>query len=287
MSSTCSSSWCECLRGLRAAWPLDVALDVVTRSIATHECPAELDRGVVGGERDAFDEEGRRAAALAQQARLARAQEDRLQGLAGTDDGGPVARRHELVERGVLEVAGEQSREPLGRQVDLLEQVWLTAGEAEALEIQRGRAGLEAQGRRDTHRRRLGAGGDQARLRIEATLLHLVGEAGTARDVALQARSKDVRAASAGALDAALLGELAQGAADGDQADAVLPSQLALRGQAIARLPRAIVQRSAQVEVDLVVHGDRTERNAETGGHCGGRFLRRLGEDQGCADRDC
>src|SRR5688500_9209163 len=118
MSSTCSSSWCECLRGLRAAWPLDVALDVVARSVATDECPAELDRGVVTGERDAFDQERCRAAALAQQAGLARAQEDRLQGLAGADDRGPVARRHELVQGGVLEIAGEESREALGRQVD-------------------------------------------------------------------------------------------------------------------------------------------------------------------------
>src|SRR5215204_6294296 len=183
MSSTRSSSWCQRFRATRAVRPLDVALDVVARSIAADECPPELDRGVVAGERDAFDQECCRAAALAQQARLARAQVDRLQGLAGANDGSPVPRRHELVQRGVLEIAGEESREPLGRQVDLLEQVWLTAGEAEALEIQRGRAGLEAQGGPDAHGRRLGPGGDQARLRIEAALLHLVGEAGTARDV--------------------------------------------------------------------------------------------------------
>ena len=109
---------------------------------------------------------------------LARPEEDRLEGLAGADDGGPVARRQQLVQRVVLEIAGEQAREPLGRQVDLLEQVRLAAGEAEPLEVERRRAGLQVERRRRPLTGRLGPGRDQARLRVEAALLHLVGEAG-------------------------------------------------------------------------------------------------------------
>src|SRR5688572_7717253 len=156
MSSTRSSSWCERLRW-RAGRPLDVALDVVARAIAADEGPAELDRRVVGGERDTFDQERGRAAALAQQAGLASSQEDRFQGLPSADDGRVVTGRHDLVQRGVLQVAGEETRKPLGREMDLLEEIRLTPGESEPLEIERRGPRLEAQRRRDGHGRGLGA----------------------------------------------------------------------------------------------------------------------------------
>ena len=156
--------------------------------------------------------------------------------------------------------------------MDLLEEVRLAARQSEPLEVQRRRARLEAQRRGDRNRGRLGPGGDQAGLGVQAALLHLVREAGAAGDVALQARSEDERAASAGPLDAPLLGELPERPADGDQADAVVASQLTLRREAIARLPRPVVQGFAQVEIDLVVHRDGAEREAETG-HRGWRLL--------------
>ena len=82
------------------------------------------------------------------------AEQDRLERLAGPDDAGPVALGEEVVERVVLEVRGEQAREPLGRQVDLLEEQRLAAGEPEPLDVQRRRAGLEVRARSRRPRRR-------------------------------------------------------------------------------------------------------------------------------------
>ena len=107
---------------------------------------------------------------LVEEAGLSSPEEDGLEGLAGANDLGRVARGQQLVQRAVLEVAGQQAREPLGRQVDLLEQVGLAAGQAQPFEIQGRRAGLQLEGRGDGHRRRLGPGGDQARLGIQAAL---------------------------------------------------------------------------------------------------------------------
>ena len=65
--------------------------------------------------------------------------------------------------------------------------------------------------------------------------------------------------------DALLADELVQRAADGDQAAAVPLRELPLRGYLVARPPVAAVQRPAQVEIDLVVQGDRTQLEPETG----------------------
>src|SRR6187549_233481 len=102
MSPVRSSSWCHDFHGLRADGPLDDAFDVVARAIAPNVGPPELDRRVVGGERDALDEEGGGSDALAEQPGLPPWQEDRLQRLARAHDRRPIARCHQLVERGML-----------------------------------------------------------------------------------------------------------------------------------------------------------------------------------------
>jgi hypothetical protein len=66
----------------RPARPDDDAFHVVARPIAADERPAEFDRRAVDGRRDALDEQRRRSGADAEQARLAGAQQDRLERLA-------------------------------------------------------------------------------------------------------------------------------------------------------------------------------------------------------------
>ena len=69
------------------------------------------------------------SSSLIQEAGLSSPEEDGLEGLARAHDLGRVARGQQFVERAVLEVACEQPREPLGGQVDLLEQIWVAAGQ--------------------------------------------------------------------------------------------------------------------------------------------------------------
>src|SRR3954451_15444767 len=75
----------------------DVPLHVVAGTVAADVRPAELDRPVVGGRGDAFDEEGRDPAALGEQTGLARFQQHGLETLTSPGDARPIA----LVEHGV------------------------------------------------------------------------------------------------------------------------------------------------------------------------------------------
>ena len=68
--------------------PVDLAFDVVAGAVAADVRAAELDRRPVRGERDALDEQGRRAATLTEEAGLSSPEEDGLEGLAGADDAG-------------------------------------------------------------------------------------------------------------------------------------------------------------------------------------------------------
>ena len=230
---------------------------------------------------------------LAEQASLAGPEQDRLERLAGADDPGPVAGGQQVVQRAVLEVRREEAREPLGRQVDLLEQERLAAGDPQPLEVERRRARLDPERRRDDLAGRLGPGADQARLRVEAAVLHLLGEAERAGEVALDPRREDGRAAAAGPLDPALAGQLGERPPDGDQAAAVALGELALRREEIAGTPFAVVERRAQVQVDLVMQRDGTELESETGhrvGDLAGRSwdgLRGVARRAACATVQC
>src|SRR5690348_17031407 len=79
--------------------------DVVTGAVTAHEGPAELDRHLAVGERDALDEEGEGPGLRAQEAGLAPGQQHRLEGLADAQDRRLVALREDAVQRVVLEVA--------------------------------------------------------------------------------------------------------------------------------------------------------------------------------------
>ena len=194
----------------RPARPDDDAFHVVARPIAADVSPPEFDRRAVGGRRDALDEQRRRARRALEQARLAGAQQDGLERLAGLGDADAVALGQQVVQRAALEVRGQQAREPLGRQVDLLEQEGLAVGEAQALEVERRRPGSSPSAGGDRLPRGLGPGGDQAGLGIEAAGLHLLGEAQGAGEVDVDPRREDERAAAAGPLEPLLADELAQ-----------------------------------------------------------------------------
>ena len=64
-------------------------------------------------------------------------------------------------------------------------------------------------------------------------------------------------------LEAALAGEVAEGAADRDQAAAVALGELALGGQPVAGAPFARLDGRAQVKIDLVVERDRARQEPE------------------------
>ena len=69
---------------------------------------------------------------------------------------------------------------------------------------------------------------------------------------------QDERAATAGALDAALAHQLAERVPDGDQAAAIARRQLALGRHSVTGSPLARVERGAQVAEHLVVQWDRS-----------------------------
>ena len=165
----------------------------------------------------------------------------------------------------MLEIRGEQPREPLGRQVDLLEQERLTACEAKTLEIQGRRAELEIEGCSDGLTGRLRSGGDQAGRGIEPTGQHLVREATAAAEVQVEARVEDERAAAARPLDPLFASQLGERPPDRDEAAPVALGQLALGRQPVAGPPLVGIERGDQVDVDLVMERDGTELEPEAG----------------------
>jgi hypothetical protein len=165
----------------------------------------------------------------------------------------------------VLEIRSEQTREPLGRQVDLLEEERLSAGQPETLEIEGRRAELEIEGRGDSLTCRLRPSGDQARRRIESAGQHLIGEAAIATEVQVEARMENERSAPSRPLDPLLASQLRERAPDGDQAAAISLSQFAFGREPVARPPLIGIESGDQVEVDLVVERDGTELEPEAG----------------------
>ncbi len=217
-----------------------------------------------GGEGRALDEQGRRPRRAAKQSGLPGSEQHRLQGLAGPGDVGVVALGQQVVERVVLEIRCQESREPLRRQMDLLEQEWLATAQSESLDVQRGRARLELEGRCHRLTGRFRASRDQSRLRVQTAGLHLVGEAPGIREVAIDPRAEDVGAAALGPFDPLLARQLRQRAPDGDQAAAIAQRQFALRREAVAGLPVTGLEGRAQVEVDLVMQRDGADLETET-----------------------
>src|SRR3954449_619227 len=117
------------VRGPRPARANDDTFHVIARAIAPDIGPPEFDRGAIGRRRDAFDQERRRARAPAEQPRLTGTEQDRLESLTGARDVHAVSLGQHVVEGPSLEIGREQSREPLSRQGDLLEQERFTIRE--------------------------------------------------------------------------------------------------------------------------------------------------------------
>src|SRR2546425_850033 len=159
------------------AGPHDDTFDVVASPVAPDVAPGELDRLALGAERDALDEERRRPRALGEEPRLTSAQEDRLQRLARPDDAGPVADGQQVVQRAMLEVRREEARKSLRGEVDLFQQERLAVGDPQPVDVQRRRAGLDPERICDTFAGRFRPCRDEPGLRVEAAVLHLLGEA--------------------------------------------------------------------------------------------------------------
>ena len=147
--------------------------------------------------------------------------------------------------------------------MDLLEQERLAVGGPQPLDVEGRRAGRDPEGTGDALARRFRAGCHEACLRVQAAILHLLGEAHRAGKVALDPRPEDGRATAARPLQACLARQLRQGASDGDQAAAVARGELALRREEVAGSPLACVERRAEVQVDLVMKRDGTELESE------------------------
>ena len=124
-----------------------------------------------------FEEQRRRPARLAEEARLAGRRDDRLDRLAQTLDPAVVAGGEEVVQRAVLEVRGQQVGKALGRQVGLLQEQRTLSRAAQALEVERRCARGDEERGSDALRGRLEAGGQQGGPRLEAAELHLLGKA--------------------------------------------------------------------------------------------------------------
>ena len=108
-----------------------------------------------------------------------------------------------------------------------------------------------------------GPRGDDAGRRVVAQALDLLGERHRALEVEVDRRAGDERAPAARPLEAPLAGEVAEGAADRDQAAAVALGELALGGQPVAGAPFARLDGRAQVKIDLVVERDRARQEPE------------------------
>src|SRR5512147_234884 len=243
----------------------DHPFHVVAGPVATDVRPPELHRPAVGTAGDAFDQERRASPPQAQQPGLTGAEQDRLEDLARPRDADAVALGQQVVERASLEIRSEQARKPFRRQGDLLEQERLAIGQAEPLEVERRRPELDVERRGDRLAGRLGSGRHEARLRIQAASLHLLGERQVPGEVPVDPGMEDERAATAGPLQASLADELAERPPDGDEAAAVADRQVALGREPVAGLPLARVEGGLEVQVDLVVERDRAELESETG----------------------
>jgi len=106
---------------------------------------------------------------------------------------------------------------------------------------------------------------DEPRLRGVATFAHLLGKAHRAGAVEVDPRREDVGAAAPDSLDPLLAGELVEGSSNGDDRAAVAGRELALWRDSVAGLQLIGIERSLQVQVDLVMQRNRTELQAVVG----------------------
>ena len=164
----------------------------------------------------------------------------------------------------MLEVAREEPGEAGLRQEHLLEQQRLAIGHAETLEVDHGGADRDPQGLRDgtAPPARVRAVDDPGGRVVARCWSSSVNESVPSRS-SVDRRARDERSASPRPLQPTLAGEIAQRAADGDEAAPVAGGELALRRQPVPGPPLAGVERRTQVEVDLVVERDRARQEPE------------------------
>ena len=145
----------------------------------------------------------------------------------------------------------------------LLQEQGLVIRETEPLEIEDRGARFELEGGRHGHAGRFGAGGDDPGGRSHPAELHLLGEGEVTLEVAVDARVEDERASASCPLQPLLEDEIAERAPDRDQAAAVALGEVTFGRQLVARPPLTGVERSAKIQVDLVVERHRSELETE------------------------
>ena len=121
-----------------------------------------------------------------------RARGDRLQPLGRADRREVVVLAHQRVER-AREVVREQAGEALGGHPGVLQRQRLLAAEPHALQPHDRRAHRDAERLGDLARRRVLAGGEDPRARLEALALDVLGEARDAREVVHDLRAPRAR----------------------------------------------------------------------------------------------
>src|SRR5215210_1444355 len=126
-------------------------------------------------------------------------------------------------------------------------------GHAQAFEIDHRRRERELECGRHPLAGILEARRDHPRLWLIAPPPHLLGEAQRAGEVAIDWLAKDGRATSAGPFDSLFASQLAEGAADRDEAAAIPFRKLTLRRQSLAGCPLARIEGRSQILVDLVM----------------------------------
>src|SRR5688572_22237801 len=138
-----------------------------------------------------------------------------------------------------------------------LQQQRLTRREAKTLQVESRRARLELQSGGHRLSGRLGACRDDACLGSHTEPRHLLREAVRVGEVAIDARTHYMRTATGRPLKPLFAGQLIEGAANRDQAAAVVARKVTFGRESIARLVDPLIQGRLQVKVDLMMKRNR------------------------------
>ena len=189
-----------------ASWTDDDPLDVVAGPVATDEALGELDRAHRWPWRRCPRPGARAFASAGPGSRPRECATGRARATRGPGRSGVVALGEQVVERAVLEVGREQARETSADRWTCSRRRGSPARDSQALHVERRRARLDPERLGDTLAGDSWPSRHEPRLRLQAAVRHLLGEAQRFPEVALDPRSEDGRPVAALPLQAALAG---------------------------------------------------------------------------------